>query len=118
MTNRPELIEPALLRPGRLEVHAKIGRPDREGRQAILDIHSAALRRRDALDARCLAALDSGALAQATRGFSGAELAGLLRSAASFALGRYLDSGSRSWAVYTPPELAGSIPGAVRLEVR
>ena len=125
LTNRPELIEPALLRPGRLEVHARIGLPDRLGRQAILNIHAKALLRRDALDARCVRSLEGGALAQATRGFSGAELAGLLRSAASYALERYLDGSSRSWAVYTPSSMAGTPPAPPgsdgadgRLEVR
>ena len=153
LTNRPELIEPALLRPGRLEVHVEVGLPDRGGRQRILEIHSARLatpitllllldlsplltltltltlsltltltltltlrlRDREALDGRCMHALDSGALAAATRGFSGAELAGLLRSAASFALERYLDSSARGWAVYSG-EYKSSGDG--RLEVR
>ena len=43
LTNRPELIEPALLRPGRLEVHVQVGLPDRAGRQRILEIHAARL---------------------------------------------------------------------------
>ena len=73
------------------------------------------LRDREALDGRCEHALDSGALAAATRGFSGAELAGLLRSAASFALERYLDSSARGWAVYSG-EYKSSGDG--RLEVR
>ena len=46
MTNRPELIDPALLRPGRMEVHVRIGAPDLDGRQQILRIHTARLRER------------------------------------------------------------------------
>ena len=40
MTNRKDLIDPALLRPGRLEVHVEIGLPNREGRIQILNIHT------------------------------------------------------------------------------
>ena len=64
MTNRPELMDPALLRPGRLEVHVEVGRPDETGRQCIIAIHSRQLRERDCLDARAAACLASGALAQ------------------------------------------------------
>ena len=44
MTNRKDLIDPALLRPGRLEVHVEIGLPNREGRIQILNIHTNAMR--------------------------------------------------------------------------
>jgi len=91
LTNRPELMDPALLRPGRLEVQVRVPRPDRAGRQQILNIHTARLRERRCLDPRAAAALASGALARVTPGFSGAELAGLMRSATSFALERYVD---------------------------
>ena len=107
LTNRPELIDPALLRPGRLEVQVRVPRPSAEGRQQILDIHTARLRERRCLDAYAAAALSSGALAQMTRRFSGAELAGLIRSATSFALERYVDAALlRGWS-----------PGAERKKV-
>jgi vesicle-fusing ATPase len=92
LTNRPELMDPALLRPGRLEVQVQVPRPDHTGRQQILNIHTQRLRQRRCLDERAAAALASGALARVTHSFSGAELAGLVRSAASFALERYVDS--------------------------
>ena len=92
MTNRPELMDPALLRPGRLEVQVQVPRPDTAGRRNIVAIHSRRLRERGCLDERASAALRSGALAEATWGFSGADIAGLLRSATSFALERYVDA--------------------------
>ena len=92
LTNRPELIDPALLRPGRLEVQVLVPRPDAAGRQKVVAIHSRRLRERGCLDARAAAALRSGALARAAVGFSGADIAGLLRSSTSFALERYVDA--------------------------
>jgi len=64
MTNRPELMDPALLRPGRLEVQVLVPLPDKDGRTRILGIHSRQLRERGCLDARAAAALSSGSLAQ------------------------------------------------------
>ena len=111
LTNRPELIDSALLRPGRLEVQVEVQRPDAQGREQILAIHTERLRERRCLDERASAALSSGALASVTAGFSGADLAGLVRSATSFALERYVDEALlKGWspgaakrtAVYNP----------------
>ena len=100
MTNRQELIDDALLRSGRLEVHVRVGLPDGEGRQEILNIHAAHLLERGCLDDLSAAAIGSGALAAATPAYSGADLAGLLRSASSFALERYVDAAMlRGWEV-------------------
>ena len=85
-------MDPALLRPGRLEVQVEVPRPDTDGRRTIVAIHSRRLRERGSLDQKAAAALRSGALAKVTWGFSGADLAGLLRSATSFALERYVDA--------------------------
>ncbi|KAJ8600570.1 hypothetical protein CTAYLR_008178 [Chrysophaeum taylorii] len=96
LTNRPELIDDALKRPGRLEVHVTIDRPDRAGRRDILRIHTRAMRENGALAPEAAAAIDGLAdddLPARARDFSGAELAGLVRSAASFALGRAADAG-------------------------
>ena len=46
MTNRPDLIDDALKRPGRLEVHKEIGLPNRDGRRQILDIHTEKMRKK------------------------------------------------------------------------
>ena len=91
LTNRPELMDPALLRPGRLEVQVLVPKPDAAGRKRIAAIHSKRLRERGCLDARAAAAISSEALAETTEGFSGADISGLLRSATSFALERYVD---------------------------
>ena len=99
LTNRKELIDPAILRPGRLEVHIEVLAPDREGRQQILEIHARRLLSLGCLEARAAAAVRSGALARVSEGFSGADLAGLVRSAASFALERYIDKAvADGWA--------------------
>lgn len=58
MTNRRELLDEALLRPGRLEVQIEIPLPDREGRREILQIHFEALRRRGRLSMPLCCAID------------------------------------------------------------
>jgi vesicle-fusing ATPase len=138
MTNRRELLDDALLRPGRLEVQIEIPLPPREGRREILQIHFGPLRRKGRLSDPLCRAIDGVArpswdsqyigseapkrkrdhlhlawrklsdrishasrrsvvpltlsrhfdLADATRGFSGADLAGLVRCAGSIALSR------------------------------
>lgn len=87
MTNRMDLIDEALLRPGRLEVHVEISLPDEAGRQQILGIHTKAMREKKYLDP----AVSLAALAAETKNFSGAELTGLIRSATSYALNRKVD---------------------------
>ena len=84
MTNRKDLIDPALLRPGRFEVDIKLSLPDRAAREQILRIHTKQLRARLAPD------VSLGRLAESTAAFSGADLAGLVKSAASFALHRLI----------------------------
>jgi transitional endoplasmic reticulum ATPase len=75
-TNRIDLIDPALLRAGRLETHLELGLPDREARRAMLAI----------TDVRFAADVDLAAIAVATDGMSFADIAGLLREAALEAL--------------------------------
>ncbi len=75
-TNRRDLIDPALLRPGRLEVHLRLGLPAPEARRAFFDIS----------DVPFADDVDIDDLAQRTEGFSFAELSGLLREAALIAL--------------------------------
>ena len=120
MTNRRSLLDPALLRPGRLEVQIEIPLPDCDGRREILQIHFQGLRNRGRLSQPLCYALDGvdaeknhvssidrlgrwfgrlrirhGQLRirdladdRWTGGFSGADLAGLVRNAGSFALAR------------------------------
>lgn len=87
MTNRIDLIDEALLRPGRFEVLIEIGLPDEKGRQQILTIHTQAMQQAQRLDH----SVDIALLAEMTCNFSGAELEGLVRSAASFAFQRSVD---------------------------
>ena len=77
-TNRPDLVDPALLRPGRIEKIIYVSPPDRESRLAILKVHT----RRVPLDKD----VDLSRLADLTDGYSGADLAALVREAALVAL--------------------------------
>jgi len=86
LTNRRDLLDEALLRPGRLEVQLEIGLPDRAGRAAILGIHTRAM----AASGLLAADVDLDALAAETPNYSGAELAGVVRAAASFAVERIM----------------------------
>lgn len=118
LTNRKELLDDALLRPGRLEVQIEIPLPDQEGRREILQIHFEALRRRNRLSKPLCLAIDGArngkddsissvffwrrrggktlpqrkirdlANDRWTEGFSGADIAGLVRCAGSIALAR------------------------------
>ena len=86
MTNRKDLIDDALLRPGRLEVHMEIGLPDEHGRLQILDIHTEEAKKNGKLHSN----VNLPNIAKATKNFSGAEIAGLVRSATSTAMHRCL----------------------------
>ncbi|HEU5344451.1 MAG TPA: CDC48 family AAA ATPase [Ktedonobacterales bacterium] len=81
-TNRPELIDPAVLRSGRFDLVVELPLPDREARRAILTIHT----RKRALAANV--SLDS--LAKKTDGFSGADLEAACRRAANLALAEWM----------------------------
>nr|XP_024386912.1 vesicle-fusing ATPase-like isoform X1 [Physcomitrium patens] len=87
MTNRKDLLDEALLRPGRMEVQIEIGLPDENGRIQILGIHSNKMKENSFLSAD----VDLEALAAKTQNFSGAELEGLVKSATSFALNRQVN---------------------------
>ncbi|XP_075032988.1 vesicle-fusing ATPase [Mixophyes fleayi] len=91
MTNRPDLIDEALLRPGRLEVKMEIGLPDEKGRIQILNIHTVRMRENKLLSQD----VDVSELAQETKNFSGAELEGLVRAAQSTAMNRLIKATSK-----------------------
>jgi cell division protease FtsH len=76
-TNRPDVLDPALLRPGRFDRHVMLDRPDIRGRRAILEVHA----RNKPLDATVV--LET--LAKQTPGFSGADLSNLINEAAILA---------------------------------
>ena len=86
MTNRLDMIDEALLRPGRLEVHMEISLPDEKGRYQILNIHTAKMRANRVMDTD----VDLEELAASTKNFSGAEINGLIKSATSFAFNRHV----------------------------
>ena len=90
MTNRLDMIDEALLRPGRLEVHMEINLPDSKGRLQILNIHTQKMRTNKIMDTD----VDLDELAGLTKNFSGAEIAGLIKSATSFAFNRHVKVGS------------------------
>ena len=73
-TNRPESLDPALLRPGRFDRRVPVELPDLAGREAILKVHAKEVRMSDNVDLR--------AIARATSGASGAELANIINEAA------------------------------------
>jgi cell division protease FtsH len=77
-TNRPDILDPALLRPGRFDRQVTVGAPDVKGREEILRIHA----RKVALDGE----VDLRQIARGTPGFSGAELANLVNEAALLAV--------------------------------
>ncbi|CAM9819042.1 unnamed protein product, partial [Ectocarpus fasciculatus] len=89
MTNRKDMIDDALLRPGRLEVHVEIGLPDEAGRLQILQIHTCGMREKGRLDKETADNMEE--LARLTKNFSGAEIEGLVKSAASYAFEREVD---------------------------
>ncbi len=76
-TNRPDILDPALLRPGRFDRQIQVGRPDVKGREAVLHVHA----KNKPLDET----VDLKAIAQRTPGFSGADLENLLNEASLIA---------------------------------
>ena len=79
-TNRPEVLDPALLRPGRFDRRVLVDRPDVKGREAILKIHVKQVKLADSVDL--------GLIAARTGGFAGADLANLVNEAALLAARR------------------------------
>jgi cell division protease FtsH len=79
-TNRPEILDPALLRPGRFDRHVLVDRPDKTGREQILRVHMKKIRTVPDLDIEKLAAM--------TPGMVGADLANLVNEAALLAVRR------------------------------
>jgi cell division protease FtsH len=76
-TNRPDILDPALLRPGRFDRQVTVGNPDLKGREAILRVHARKISVDPATDLR--------SIARGTPGFSGADLANLVNEAALLA---------------------------------
>ena len=89
MTNRKDMIDEAILRPGRLELHVEIGLPTTPGRLQIIEIHTEKMRKNKRLSDEAIQKLPE--LAELTRNFTGAEIEGLVRGAMSFAFARNID---------------------------
>ena len=83
-TNRPDVLDPALLRPGRFDRQITVDLPDLRGRLAILKIHARKTRLAEDVDLRIVA--------RGTAGFSGADLANIINEAALLATRRNLDA--------------------------
>src|SRR5205085_6013517 len=79
-TNRPEILDPALLRPGRFDRRVAVQPPDRGGREAILRVHTRSVPLADDVDL--------GDVASSTPGMVGADLANLVNEAALLAARR------------------------------
>jgi len=79
-TNRPEILDPALLRPGRFDRHVLVDRPDKVGREEILKVHLRTIKTESNIDVSAIAAM--------TPGFVGADLANLVNEAALLAVRR------------------------------
>jgi cell division protease FtsH len=79
-TNRPEILDPALLRPGRFDRNILVDRPDKKGREEILKVHLKNIKAEDNLDISALAGMTSGMV--------GADLANLINEAALLAVRR------------------------------
>jgi vesicle-fusing ATPase len=87
MTNRLDLIDEAILRPGRFEVHVEIGLPDEDGRVEIFRIHTRGMRENNIMASNV--SLEE--LAKVTKNYSGAEIEGVVRDATSNAFNRHID---------------------------
>lgn len=85
MTNRLDLIDTALLRPGRFEIQIEISLPEENGRYEILLIHTKKMKTNNLLGDD----IDFRELAKSTKNFTGAELEGLVNSATSFAINNF-----------------------------
>eukprot|EP00164_Ancoracysta_twista_P000855 GFYU01001126.1.p1 GENE.GFYU01001126.1~~GFYU01001126.1.p1 ORF type:complete len:742 (-),score=235.70 GFYU01001126.1:162-2387(-) len=96
MTNRKDMLDEALLRPGRLELHVQIGLPDEYGRHQILRIHTNKM-----VDNGILGEVDIPQLAGMTKNYSGAELESVVKTATSFAFDRQIDLNNLNKAIDT-----------------
>ena len=86
-TNRPEVLDPAILRPGRFDRQIVVDRPDRKGREAILKVH--------ARKVKVSPEVDFSVIAARTPGFSGADLANVVNEAAILAVRKGLQEATR-----------------------
>ena len=84
MTNRKDIIDPAILRPGRFDIHVEIGLPDNDGRIKILEIHTKKMRENHKL----ASTVDLKMIAEQTINYTGAEIANVVRRAVGHSFSR------------------------------
>ncbi len=94
MTNRKDLIDEAILRPGRLEVQIEISLPDESGRKEILLIHTKKMNSTGHMDS----SINLDEIAVNTKNFTGAEIESVVKTSVSYALSRELDPANLSQA--------------------
>jgi len=82
MTNRKDLLDPAVLRPGRIEVHININLPDKRGREQIFRIHTDKMKKNNMMEKT----VDISELAELTENFSGSEIEAVVKNASSMAI--------------------------------
>jgi vesicle-fusing ATPase len=92
MTNRKDLIDEAILRPGRLELQIEIGLPDEDGRKEILSIHTSKMHEKGYMADD----VDINMLATKCKNFTGAELESIVKTSVSYALAREMDPSNLS----------------------
>jgi len=88
MTNRFDLIDEALIRPGRLEIHGKISLPNCDGREQILRIHTNKMKNSSMMDKN----INLKELAEMTNNYTGAELEAVVKSACSYRLNYHIQN--------------------------
>lgn len=91
-TNRKDLLDDALLRPGRLEVHVEVGLPDEAGRAQIFQVHTKGF----ATEGLLARDVDFPQLARLTPNFTGAEIEGVVKGGLSFALQRQISTNKKA----------------------
>jgi len=98
-TNRPEILDPALLRAGRFDRQVLVDRPERSGRVAILKVHIGKI--------KLAAGVDLDTVASLTTGFTGADLANLVNEAALLATRRKADEVTLTVSLHAFPNTCG-----------
>jgi vesicle-fusing ATPase len=101
MTNRLDMIDEALLRPGRFEVQIEISLPDEKGRYDILKIHTNKMNKAGYLDPNT----DLVEIASITKNFTGAELESVIKNAVSYCISKELDPSNLSSAKDINPKI-------------
>ncbi len=101
MTNRLELIDDALLRPGRFEVQIEIGLPDEKGRYDILKIHTNKMAKAGYLDG-----VNLHEIANITQNFTGAELESVVKNAVSYCISKDIDPNNLSLIKDIKPKIS------------